>query len=210
MSVIDWIQSATWIPSVAFVLMQSVVAVLAFQILRVHVRFHRKWESIDKRLSEVLWRTRTSDAEELRKRTIVLEGRLDDSLDHVRTFASALDTQLETLRSEMKSQLSKIDRSDAKTLSHSRMVIYQLERIRKQLKEVEDLDVHRPRVATSTGGGGLRPSSSASAQSGAYRLEALLEPLRQAPQPASKAKPDDSDPSMEELMQDLNWEKKSP
>ncbi len=54
----------------ALVLMLGMLGVV---IWRFQSRFVRRWESVDKRLSEVLWRTRHSDAEELRKRTVILE-----------------------------------------------------------------------------------------------------------------------------------------
>ncbi len=179
--------------------------ILSFLIWRVQRRFVRRWESIDKRLSEVLWRTRRSDAEELRKRTALLEKQLVEMLHYLRTVANAIDTQLEGLGSEMKTSLGKLDRTESKSVGQSRMVIYQLERIRKQLSLLDDSGVLK-QVATKTG---RAPAAGSSHQEApphldkSYRIEAVFEPVRKRIRESER-----STAEVEQLLDELTWEKK--
>ena len=108
---------------VAAALVLLLLGMLSVMIWRFQGRFVRRWESVDKRLSEVLWRTRHSDAEELRKRTVILEEQLVDMLQYLRTVANTIDSQMEAMANEMKNSLGKIDRTDSKSVGQSRMVI---------------------------------------------------------------------------------------
>lgn len=178
--------------------------VLGIMIWRFQGRFVRRWESVDKRLSEVLWRTRHSDAEELRKRTVLLEEQLTDMLQYLRTVANAIDSQLEGLSNEMKSSLSKIDRADSKGVGQSRMVVYQLERIRKQLGLLEDAGQapRSPARGSSQSGSSVRGGPFGRAEEG-YRLEAVFGPIKQKIREAEK-----NSAEVEELLDELTWEKK--
>ncbi len=174
-------------------------------IWRFQCRFVRRWESVDKRLSEVLWRTRHSDAEELRKRTVVLEEQLVDMLQYLRTVANTIDSQMETMTNEMKDSLGKIDRADSKSVGQSRMVIYQLERIRKQLEMLEEAGTAPRRAAGSSRRGAESPTAKnpvGQAQQG-YRVEAVLEPIRQKIHEAER-----SNAEVESMLDELSWEKK--
>ncbi|MCH8965351.1 MAG: hypothetical protein IIB58_10345, partial [Planctomycetes bacterium] len=166
---------------VAAALVLLLLGMLSVMIWRFQGRFVRRWESVDKRLSEVLWRTRHSDAEELRKRTVILEEQLVDMLQYLRTVANTIDSQMEAMANEMKDSLGKIDRTDSKSVGQSRMVIYQLERIRKQLEMLEEV-----RMAPRRAVGSSRRADESSATRKllgqvreAYRVEAVLEPIRQ-------------------------------
>ncbi len=178
--------------------------VLGMMIWRFQGRFVRRWESVDKRLSEVLWRTRHSDAEELRKRTVLLEEQLTDMLQYLRTVANAIDSQLEGLSNEMKSSLSKIDRADSKGVGQSRMVVYQLERIRKQLGLLEDggQAPRSPARGSSKSGSSVRGGPFGRAEEG-YRMEAVFEPIKQKIREAEK-----NSAEVAELLDELTWEKK--
>ena len=167
-------------------------------------RFVRRWESVDKRLSEVLWRTRHSDAEELRKRTALLEQQLVEMLQYLRTVANTIDTQLEGLGSEVKSSLGKLDRTESKSVGQSRMVIYQLERIRKQLSLLDEAGVLKQVAKTG------RASAAESSRHEAlphldkgYRVEAVFEPIRKRMRESER-----SSAEVEELLDELTWEKK--
>ncbi len=166
---------------VAAALVLLLLGMLGLLIWRFQGRFVRRWESVDKRLSEVLWRTRHSDAEELRKRTVILEEQLVDMLQYLRTGANTIDSQMEAMANEMKDSLGKIDRSDSKSVGQSRMVIYQLERMRKQLEMLEEAGTAPRRAAGSSRRGAESPAAkSGLGQAGAgYRVEAVLEPLLQ-------------------------------
>ncbi len=178
---------------------------LGVMIWRFQSRFVRRWESVDQRLSEVLWRTRHSDAEELRKRTVVLEEQLVDMLQYLRTVANTIDSQMETMTSEMKDSLGKIDRADSKSVGQSRMVIYQLERIRKQLEMLEEA-----RMAPRRAVGSSRRADESSATKKllgqvreSYRVEAVLEPIRQTTRDAER-----SNAEVEGMLDELSWEKR--
>ena len=194
----------------AAVLVAAALVLLLFgmssvMIWRFQCRFVRRWESVDKRLSEVLWRTRHSDAEELRKRTVVLEEQLVDMLQYLRTVANTIDSQMETMTNEMKDSLGKIDRADSKSVGQSRMVIYQLERIRKQLEMLEEAGT-APRRAAGSSRRGAEGSTAkgliGQAQEG-YRVEAVLEPIRQKIHEAER-----SNAEVESMLDELSWEKK--
>lgn len=178
--------------------------VLGAMIWRFQRRFVRRWESVDKRLSEVLWRTRHSDAEELRKRTVLLEEQLTDMLQYLRTVANAIDTQLEGMSNEMKNSLSKIDRTDSKGAGQSRMVIYQLERIRKHLGLLEDAGQAQrsPARASGKAGSSGRGGPFARSEEG-YRMEAVFEPIKQKIRESEK-----DSAEVAELLDELTWEKK--
>lgn len=197
-------ESATVALLAAGLVVVVLFVVLSMMIWRFQRRFVRRWESVDKRLSEVLWRTRHSDAEELRKRTVLLEEQLTDMLTYLRTVANAIDTQLEGMSNEMKNSLSKIDRTDSKDAGQSRMVIYQLERIRKQLGLLEDAG-QAPRSLARTSsklGSSVRGGPFGRAEEG-YRMEAVFEPIKQKIQESEK-----SSAEVEELLDELTWEKK--
>ncbi len=189
--------------AVALVLLLS--GMLGVMIWRFQGRFVRRWESVDKRLSEVLWRTRHSDAEELRKRTVILEEQLVDMLQYLRTVANTIDSQMEGLANEMKDSLGKIDRADSKGVGQSRMVIYQLERIRKQLEMLEEAGT-APRHAA---GSSRRAVESPAAKNllgpvgEGYRVEAVLEPIRQKIHEAER-----NNAEVEGMLDELSWEKK--
>ena len=190
---------------VAAALVLLLLGMLGVLIWRFQGRFVRRWESVDKRLSEVLWRTRHSDAEELRKRTVILEGQLVDMLEYLRTVANTIDSQMEAMANEMKNSLGKIDRADSKSVGQSRMVIYQLERIRKQLEMLEEAGT-APRRAV---GSSHRKVESPAAKSllgqvgEGYRVEAVLEPIRQKIHEAER-----SNAEVESMLDELSWEKK--
>lgn len=197
-------ESATLVLLAAGLVVVVLFVVLSMMIWRFQRRFVRRWESVDKRLSEVLWRTRHSDSEELRKRTVLLEEQLTDMLTYLRTVANAIDTQLEGMSNEMKNSLSKIDRTDSKDAGQSRMVIYQLERIRKQLGLLEDAG-QAPRSLARTSsklGSSVRGGPFGRAEEG-YRMEAVFEPIKQKIQESEK-----SSAEVEELLDELTWEKK--
>lgn len=197
-------ESATLVLLAAGLVVVVLFVVLSMMIWRFQRRFVRRWESVDKRLSEVLWRTRHSDAEELRKRTVLLEEQLTDMLQYLRTVANAIDTQLEGMSNEMKNSLSKIDRTDSKDAGQSRMVIYQLERIRKQLGLLEDAG-QAPRSLAGTSskpGSSVRGGPFGRAEEG-YRMEAVFEPIKQKIRESEK-----SSAEVEELLDELTWEKK--
>ncbi len=190
---------------VAVALILLLIGMLGVLLWRFQGRFVRRWESVDKRLSEVLWRTRHSDAEELRKRTVILEEQLVDMLQYLRTVANTIDSQMEAMSNEMKDSLGKIDRADSKNVGQSRMVIYQLERIRKQLEMLEEAGT-APRRAAGTSRKGVASSTMTSplGQMGeGYRVEAVLEPIRQKIQEAER-----STAEVEGLLDELSWDKK--
>lgn len=189
---------------VAAALVLLLLGMMAVLIWRFQGRFVRRWESVDKRLSEVLWRTRHSDAEELRKRTVILEEQLVDMLQYLRTVANTIDSQMEAMANEMKDSLGKIDRTDSKSVGQSRMVIYQLERIRKQLEMLEEAGT-APRAAGSSRKGVESPAAkSRLGQVGeGYRVEAVLEPIRQKIHEAER-----SNAEVEDMLDELSWEKK--
>lgn len=186
----------------------GVCALLTVRILRFQMRFSRKWESVDKRLSEVLWRTRHSDAEELRKRTAMLEERLEESMGYLQRVASAMDAQIESLRGELKTSFSKVGTADSKTLGQNRMVIYQLERMRNQLKMLETMESKRPLggARQRSGGKGSRKQQPLVSSSGVgYRMEAVLEPI--SGEDTSETAPQQYSPSEDaELPTELSWE----
>ena len=190
---------------VAAALVLLLLGTLSVMIWRFQGRFVRRWESVDKRLSEVLWRTRHSDAEELRKRTVILEEQLVDMLQYLRTVANTIDSQMETMTNEMKDSLGKIDRADSKSVGQSRMVIYQLERIRKQLEMLEEAGTAPRRAAGSSRRAGESPAAkSLLGQVGeGYRVEAVLEPIRQKIHEAER-----SNAEVEGMLDELSWEKK--
>ncbi len=186
-------------PGIAVVFVVTIsclLAALSMVLLRMHGRFVRGWESVDKRLSEVLWRTRHSDPEALRQRTELLEQNLMDMLDYLRTVANAVDTQLETLRTEVKTSLSRIDRADSKTLGQSRMIIYQLERIRSQLQ---------PSDGNPPAGGSLpeaKPLEVGGRLCGVPdRMGPVVEPLKDGMQRAEKRTE-----AFEHLLKELSWD----
>ncbi len=191
---------------VAAALVLLLLGMLSVMIWRFQGRFVRRWESVDKRLTEVLWRTRHSDAEELRKRTVILEEQLVDMLQYLRTVANTIDSQMEGMANEMKDSLGKIDRADSKTVGQSRMVIYQLERIRKQLEMLEEAGT-APRRASS--GSSRKEVESPAAKSllsqvgQGYRVEAVLEPIQQKIREAER-----SNAEVEGMLDELSWEKK--
>ncbi len=190
---------------VAAALVLLLLGMLGVLIWRFQGRFVRRWESVDKRLSEVLWRTRHSDAEELRKRTVILEEQLVDMLQYLRTVANTIDAQMEAMANEMKDSLGKIDRSDSKSVGQSRMVIYQLERIRKQLEMLEEARTAPRRAAGSSRRGAESPAAKSrldQAKEG-YRVEAVLEPIRQKIHEAER-----SNAEVEDMLDELSWEKK--
>ena len=190
---------------VAAALALLLLGMLSVMIWRFQGRFVRRWESVDKRLSEVLWRTRNSDAEELRKRTVILEGQLVDMLEYLRTVANTIDSQMESMSNEMKDSLGKIDRTDSKSVGQSRMVIYQLERIRKQLEMLEEAGT-APRRAAGSSRRVVEGSAAKSllGQVGeGYRVEAVLEPIRQKIHEAER-----SNAEVESMLDELSWEKK--
>ena len=197
--------SAT-ITAVGAVVSVAVLVILGTMIWRFQGRFVRRWESVDKRLSEVLWRTRHSDAEELRKRTVMLEEQLVDMLQYLRTVANTIDAQLEGLSNEMKSSLSKIDRGDSQTAGQSRMVIYQLERIRKQLNLLEDAGTVPSSSPKRTSAGGVSrragTAGAASQPDGGYRVEAVFEPIRSRIREAAR-----NNAEVQQLLDELSWEK---
>ncbi len=178
---------------------------LGVMIWRFQGRFIRRWESVDKRLSEVLWRTRHSDSEELRKRTVILEEQLVDMLQYLRTVANTIDSQMEGMTNEMKDSLGKIDRADSKSVGQSRMVIYQLERIRKQLEMLEEAGSAPRRAGGSSRRGAENPAAkSPLGQVGeGYRVEAVLEPIRHKIHEAER-----SNAEVEGMLDELSWEKK--
>ncbi len=190
---------------VAAALVLLLLGMLSVLIWRFQGRFVRRWESVDKRLSEVLWRTRHSDAEELRKRTVILEGQLVDMLEYLRTVANTIDSQMEGIANEMKDSLGKIDRADSKSVGQSRMVIYQLERIRKQLEMLEEAGTAPRRAVGSSRRGVESPATkNLLAQVGeGYRVEAVLEPIRQKIHEAER-----SNAEVEGMLDELSWEKK--
>ncbi len=190
---------------VAAALVLLLLGMLGVLIWRFQGRFVRRWESVDKRLSEVLWRTRHSDAEELRKRTVILEEQLVDMLQYLRTVANTIDSQMEAMANEMKDSLGKIDRTDSKSVGQSRMVIYQLERIRKQLEMLGEAGTAPRRAAGSSRKGVESPVAKSSlGQVGeGYRVEAVLEPIRQKIQEAER-----SNAEVEGMLDELSWEKK--
>ncbi len=190
---------------VAAALVLLLLGMLGLLIWRFQGRFVRRWESVDKRLSEVLWRTRHSDAEELRKRTVILEEQLVDMLQYLRTVANTIDSQMEAMANEMKDSLGKIDRSDSKSVGQSRMVIYQLERMRKQLEMLEEAGTAPRRAAGSSRKGVESPAAkSLLGQVGeGYRVEAVLEPIRQKIHEAER-----SNAEVEGMLDELSWEKK--
>lgn len=190
---------------VAAALVLLLLGMLVVLIWRFQGRFVRRWESVDKRLSEVLWRTRHSDAEELRKRTVILEEQLVDMLQYLRTVANTIDSQMEAMANEMKDSLGKIDRTDSKSVGQSRMVIYQLERIRKQLEMLEEAGTAPRRAAGSSRKGVESPAAkSLLGQVGeGYRVEAVLEPIRQKIHEAER-----SNAEVEGMLDELSWEKK--
>ena len=190
---------------VAAALVLLLLGMLGVLIWRFQGRFVRRWESVDKRLSEVLWRTRHSDAEELRKRTVILEEQLVDMLQYLRTVANTIDSQMEAMANEMKDSLGKIDRTDSKSVGQSRMVIYQLERIRKQLEMLEEAGT-APRRAAGSSRRGVEDSAAKTllGQVGeGYRVEAVLEPIRQKTHEAER-----SNAEVEGMLDELSWEKK--
>ena len=190
---------------VAAALVLLLLGMLSVMIWRFQGRFVRRWESVDKRLSEVLWRTRHSDAEELRKRTVILEEQLVDMLQYLRTVANTIDSQMEAMANEMKNSLGKIDRTDSKSVGQSRMVIYQLERIRKQLEMLEEAGASPRHTAGSSHRGGKRSvAKNLLSQVGeGYRVEAVLEPIRQKIHEAER-----SNAEVEGMLDELSWEKK--
>jgi len=196
--------------TVGVLLAAALVLLLLLGILcvmnwRFQNRFARRWESADKRLSEVLWRTRHSDAEELRKRTVILEEQLVDMMQYLRTVANTIDSQMEGIANELKGSLGKIDRADSKSVGQSRMVIYQLERIRKQLEMLEEVgttprraaESSRREVATSTTRNLLGQGRER------YRVEAVLEPILQKTIEAER-----NNAEVEGLLDELSWGKK--
>jgi len=190
---------------VAAALILPLLGMLGVMIWRFQSRFLRRWDSVDKRLSEVLWRTRHSDAEELRKRTVILEEQLVDMLQYLRTVANTIDSQMEGIANEMKDSLGKIDRADSKSVGQSRMVIYQLERIRKQLEMLEEA-----RMAPRRAVGSSRRADESSATKKllgqvreSYRVEAVLEPIRQTTRDAER-----SNAEVEGMLDELSWEKR--
>ena len=190
---------------VAAALVLLLLGMLGVLIWRFQGRFVRRWESVDKRLSEVLWRTRHSDAEELRKRTVILEEQLVDMLQYLRTVANTIDSQMEAMANEMKDSLGKIDRTDSKSVGQSRMVIYQLERIRKQLEMLEEAGT-APRRAAGSSRRGVEDSAAKTllGQVGeGYRVEAVLEPIRHKTHEAER-----SNAEVEGMLDELSWEKK--
>ncbi len=197
--------ATTVVVLVAAALVLLLSGMLGVMILRFQGRFVRRWQSVDKRLSEVLWRTRHSDAEELRKRTVILEGQLVDMLEYLRTVANTIDSQMESMSNEMKDSLGKIDRTDSKSVGQSRMVIYQLERIRKQLEMLEEAGT-APRRAAGSSRRVVEGSAAKSllGQVGeGYRVEAVLEPIRQKIHEAER-----SNAEVESMLDELSWEKK--
>ena len=197
--------ATTVVVLVAAALVLLLSGMLGVMILRFQGRFVRRWQSVDKRLSEVLWRTRHSDAEELRKRTVILEEQLVDMLQYLRTVANTIDSQMEAMANEMKDSLGKIDRTDSKSVGQSRMVIYQLERIRKQLEMLEEAGT-APRRAAGSSRRGVEGSAAKTllGQVGeGYRVEAVLEPIRQKTHEAER-----SNAEVEGMLDELSWEKK--
>ena len=190
---------------VAAALVLLLLGMLSVMIWRFQGRFVRRWESVDKRLSEVLWRTRHSDAEELRKRTVILEEQLVDMLQYLRTVANTIDSQMEAMANEMKNSLGKIDRTDSKSVGQSRMVIYHLERIRKQLEMLEEAGASPRHTAGSSHRAGKRSAAkNLLGQVGeGYRVEAVLEPIRQKIHEAER-----SNAEVEGMLDELSWEKK--
>ena len=197
--------ATTVVVLVAAALVLLLSGMLGVMILRVQGRFVRRWQSVDKRLSEVLWRTRHSDAEELRKRTVILEEQLVDMLQYLRTVANTIDSQMEAMTNEMKDSLGKIDRADSKSVGQSRMVIYQLERIRKQLEMLEEAGTAPRRAAGSSRRGGENPAAKnlLSQVGEGYRVEAVLEPIRQKIHEAER-----SNAEVEGMLDELSWDKK--
>ena len=177
---------------------------LSLIVWRAQRRFVRRWDSVDKRLSEVLWRTRHSDAEELRKRTALLEQQLVEMLQYLRTVANAIDTQLEGLGSELKTSIGKLDRTESKSVGQSRMVIYQLERIRKQLTLLDDAGVLKQVAKTGRApGAGSAQQESLPLLDKGYRVEAVFEPIRKRSRESER-----SSSEVESLLDELTWEKK--
>ncbi len=197
--------TAAWLLAVGGTVIVLLFVVLSAMIWRFQRRFIQRWESVDKRLSEVLWRTRRSDAEELRKRTAVLEEQLVDMLRYLQTVANTIDAQMEGLSNEMKNSLSKLDRADSKSVGASRMVIYQLERIRKQLNMLQEAASIPPSAVGSSSQTtpGMRTGGVGQAGAG-YRVEAVFEPIKQKIREAEK-----SNTELEQLLDELSWEKKS-
>ncbi len=190
---------------VAAALILPLLGMLGVMIWRFQSRFLRRWDSLDKRLSEVLWRTRHSDAEELRKRTVILEEQLVDMLQYLRTVANTIDSQMEGIANEMKDSLGKIDRADSKSVGQSRMVIYQLERIRKQLEMLEEARM-APRRAVGSSRRGDESSATKKLlgqMRESYRVEAVLEPIRQTTRDAER-----SNAEVEGMLDELSWEKR--
>ncbi|MCG3138445.1 MAG: hypothetical protein HJJLKODD_02310 [Phycisphaerae bacterium] len=121
------------VTSLGYLVLIVVLALLGLQILRFRSYFARTWDAVDKRLSEVLWRTRNSDTQELKRRTDELTRQQEETMELVRTLATTIDSQMELLREELRSSLSKVDYVDSKKMGQQRLIVYQLERMRKQL-----------------------------------------------------------------------------
>ncbi len=126
-------------------------------------------------------------------------------LQYLRTVANTIDAQMEGIANELKGSLGKIDRADSKSVGQSRMVIYQLERIRKQLEMLEEVgttprraaESSRREVATSTTRNLLGQGRER------YRVEAVLEPILQKTIEAER-----NNAEVEGLLDELSWGKK--
>ncbi len=120
-------------------------------------------------------------------------------------MANTIDSQMEAMANEMKDSLGKIDRTDSKSVGQSRMVIYQLERIRKQLEMLEEAGTAPRRAAGSSRRGVESPAAKTRlGQAGdGYRVEAVLEPIRQKIHEAER-----SNAEVESMLDELSWEKK--
>jgi len=186
---------------ICFLIFLLIFVSLTIRVLSMQTHFVRKWDSIDKRLSEVLWRSRNGDPEALRQRTSMLEERLDETIELLKTAASAIDHQVETLRTELTSSISKIDRTDSKSVSQSRVVVYQLERLRKQLQLIEEA-VLKPMGHVGTAGGGVSKGLPPIAKGdGGYRMEAVLEPFGKTQVESSS--------NLDQMLEELSWGKKT-
>jgi hypothetical protein len=84
--------ATSWMADVAIGLLCVCTLTLSVWILRVLQATSRRWASADKRLSEVLWRTRSSDPAVLRKRVQALE-------EHNERIQQALSLLVESIES---------------------------------------------------------------------------------------------------------------
>ncbi len=133
LGVVDMTQWMLWIG----IVLTAGVGYTTYRIWTSSRRQFKRLESFEKHISEILTRVRNGDTTELRRKTQILEQGLEDTMKIVRDVASAMDVQIESLRTDIKSSLSKIDRGDSQSTSQTKMIIYQLERIRHQLRKME-------------------------------------------------------------------------